>query len=284
MTESVMFDSGILSAFLDQLAIEDRAPATVEKYGRDLRALLEWMTARGLGGLDAGTLRDYRHCLAGSRAPSSANSALSAVNRLTAYLGRPDLKLPFLRIQKKAFRDASEDLTRDDYIRLVDTAYGRGQERLGLVLETFGSTGMRASELRHVTVDAVKSGKALIDLKGKLRTVMFPPRLQSKLLDYCAERGISEGSVFLTRSGAALSRQEIWREMKTLCEKAGIPAAKVYPHNLRHMFATAFYEQSGDLVKLADVLGHSSVDTTRIYLITSGIEHARQLEMLGLVR
>lgn len=284
MEQTIQFDAGILDRFLDALRSEDRSAATVQKYARDLNGLLDYMSREGLDGLSKDVLVGYKRHIAGTRAPSSVNAALSAVNKLASFLGHPELKLPFVRIQHRAFRDAGRDLTRKDYDRLVDTAYARGQERLGLVLETLGSAGLRISELKFVTVEAVRRGQAEIDMKSKVRVVMLPKKLCRKLLAWCGSAGISGGPVFLTRTGRTLTRQEIWREMKTLCAHAGIPESKVYPHNFRHMFATAFYGECKDIVKLADVLGHSNVNTTRIYLISSGREHARQLDKLGLVR
>lgn len=281
MSDAIILDKAALDAFLDGLRADDRSEATAAKYGRDLAAFSAWLAGRPA---DKALMTEYKHVLAASRSPRSVNAALSAMNRFAAWSGRPDWKLGYLRIQRSAFRDDSRDLSRRDYGELVDAAYRTGRERLGLVLETIGSTGMRVSEIGAVTVESLAAGRAVIDLKGKLRTVLLPSRLRGKLRSYAAREGIGSGPVFRTRTGRPLSRQQVWREMKSLCGLSGVARSKAYPHNLRHMFALEFYGSCGDVVKLADVLGHSSVDTTRIYLAQSGREHEKYLESLGLVR
>ena len=181
------------------------------------------------------------------------------------------------------FRDAARDLTRADYERLLDAAEHTGQRRLALVMETLCGTGIRVSELRYITVDAARRGRADISLKGKIRTILIPRKLSKKLLAYAKSESISSGEVFRTRTGRALSRRQIWFELKQLCRAAGIAASRVFPHNFRHLFAQTFYRATRDIAKLADVLGHSSIETTRIYLVSTGEEHQRQLERLGLV-
>lgn len=278
----LLLDQALIDAFLKDLVLKERSANTVMKYGRDLAGFSVWLDGRAV---TKDLLLSYKHCLLDSgRAPSSVNSSLSAVNGFLAWAGRPDLKAGFLKIQRKAFLDASQELTREDYARLVDAAYGAGRTRLGLLLETLGSTGIRVSELRYVTAAAARDGRTDINLKGKIRTILIPSRLRLKLLAYARDAGIREGPVFRTRTGSLLSRQSVWRDMKQLALRAGIPASKVYPHNFRHMFASVFYGSCKDIVKLADVLGHSSVNTTRIYLIASEREHARQLDALDLVR
>ena len=208
---------------------------------------------------------------------------LSAVNRLLKFLGREECRVRSLRIQRRTFREQSRELTRGEYQRLLDTAAGLGRERLALLMETICATGIRVSEVQYITVEAARAGRTEIRLKGKIRTILLPSKLCRKLLKYARKQKTASGEIFLTRSGAPVSRRQIWREMKALCKEAGVEASKVFPHNLRHLFATAFYRACRDIVKLADVLGHSSIDTTRIYLMTTGAEHARQMEKLGLV-
>ena len=174
-------------------------------------------------------------------------------------------------------------MTQVEYRRLVETAYGAGNERLALLMETICASGIRVSEVPYITVEAVRSGKAVIALKGKIRTILLPGKLCRKLLKYAGKQKIASGEIFLTKSGKSLSRRQIWAEMKRLCKSAGVEPSKVFPHNLRHLFATVFYRACKDIARLADVLGHSSIDTTRIYLVTSGAEHRRQLERLGLL-
>ena len=269
-----------LAAFAACLRREERSSGTVEKYRRDAAAFAAWLGRRELTRETAARWRD--HLLREGYAPATINSMLSAVNALLRFLGREDCKIRFLRVQRKAFREQSRELTRTEYQKLLDTAAGQGQERLRLLMETICATGIRVSEVQYITVEAAQRGRAEIRLKGKIRTILLPAKLCRKLLKYARKQKTASGEILLTRSGKPVSRQ-IWREMKMLCEKAGVESSKVFPHNLRHLFAATFYKVCRDIVKLADVLGHSSINTTRIYLMTTGTEHARQLEKLGLV-
>ena len=208
---------------------------------------------------------------------------LAAVNNLFRFLGW-GIRVKFLKIQRRLFRDQSRELTRGEYDLLVDTARTAGRERLALLMEAICSTGVRVSEVRYLTVEAARQGRAEIALKGKIRVILLPGRLCRKLLKYAKKQKIASGEIFLTRSGKSLSRRQIWAEMKAICTAAGVAPEKVYPHNLRHLFARAFYRVSHDIARLADVLGHSSIETTRIiYLVTTGTEQIRQLDRLGLV-
>lgn len=206
-----------------------------------------------------------------------------AVNQFFKFLGWQECVVKGLRIQRKLFRDDRRELTRNEYERLLAAAHGLGRERLALLMETICATGIRVSEVRYITVEAVASGRAEISLKGKLRTILIPGKLCRKLKKYVKQQKIASGEVFLTRSGKRMSRKQIWAEMKAVCRKAEVAPSKVFPHNLRHLFARIFYQVCRDVVKLADVLGHSSIETTRIYLSSTGAEHARQLDRLGLV-
>ncbi len=270
-----------LAAFAACLQREERSSGTVEKYRRDAAAFAAWLGCCELTRETAARWRD--HLLREGYAPATINSMLSAVNALFRFLGREDCKIKFLRVQRKAFREQSRELTRTEYQKLLDTAAGQGQERLRLLMETICATGIRVSEVQYITVEAAQRGRAEIRLKGKIRTILLPAKLCRKLLKYARKQKIASGEIFLTRGGKPVSRRQIWREMKMLCEKAGVESSKVFPHNLRHLFAATFYKVCRDIVKLADVLGHSSINTTRIYLMTTGAEHARQLEKLGLV-
>ena len=270
-----------LSTFAACLKNEDRSSGTVEKYLHDASVFAAWLGCRELTRETSAGWRD--HLLREGYAPATINSMLSAVNALFRFLGREDCKIRFLRVQRKAFREQSRELTRAEYQRLLDTAAEQGQERLGLLMETICATGIRVSEVRYITVEAAQRGRAEINLKGKIRTILLPAKLCRKLLKYTRKQKIASGEIFLTRGGKPVSRRQIWREMKMLCEKAGVESSKIFPHNLRHLFAATFYKVCRDIVKLADVLGHSSINTTRIYLMTTGTEHARQLEKLGLV-
>ena len=270
-----------LGGFAACLKSDGRSSGTVGKYLHDSAEFAAWLGDRALTGETAAGWRE--HLLERKYAPVTVNSMLSAVNRLLKFLGREDCKIRFLRIQRKAFREQNRELTRGEYQRLLDTAEETGQERLGLLMETICATGIRVSEVRYITVEAARRGRAEVSLKGKIRTVLLPAKLCRKLLKYARKNKTVSGEIFLTRNGTPLSRKQIWREMKQLCARAGVEASKVFPHNLRHLFATTFYKVCRDIVKLADVLGHSSINTTRIYLMTTGAEHARQLEKLGLV-
>lgn len=269
-----------LSAFEAWLRGEGRSRGTIDKYLRDIRELVHWLDGRELTKETAVLWRE--HLLSGGYAPVTANSKLAAVNAYCCCMGL-DIHLKFAKIQRKLFREQSKELTQVEYRRLVETAYGAGNERLALLMETICASGIRVSEVPYITVEAVRSGKAVIALKGKIRTILLPGKLCRKLLKYAGKQKIASGEIFLTKSGKSLSRRQIWSEMKRLCKSAGVEPSKVFLHNLRHLFATVFYRACKDIARLADVLGHSSIDTTRIYLVTSGAEHRRQLERLGLL-
>ena len=270
-----------LAGFADCLKNGDRSPGTIEKYLHDASDFALWLGQRELTRDTAVQWREF--LLQQNYAPVTINSMLSAVNSLFKFLGRGDCRIRFLRVQRRAFREQSRELTRAEYQKLLDTAAEQGQERLGLLMETICATGIRVSEVQYITVEAARRGRAEISLKGKIRTILLPSKLCRKLLKYARKQKTASGEIFLTRSGKPVSRRQIWREMKTLCAKAGVESSKVFPHNLRHLFAATFYKVCRDIVKLADILGHSSINTTRIYLMTTGMEHARQLEKLGLV-
>ena len=269
-----------LAAFARQLGEEERSPATLEKYLREVRQF-----AAFLGGREV-TLElaaAWREELSARQSPATVNGKLTALDRLLAFLGWEDCRVKHLRVQRQLFRDSARELSREEYARLVETARRLGRGRLSLLMETICATGIRVSEVRYITVEAAQRGRTEISLKGKIRTILLPGKLCRKLLKYARKHKTVSGEIFLTRNGTSLSRRQIWTELKRLCKSAGVESAKVFPHNLRHLFATIFYRACKDIVRLADVLGHSSIETTRIYLVTSGAEHARQLERLGLV-
>ena len=211
------------------------------------------------------------------------NAKLSALNSFFAFIGRRDLKLKLLKIQKSAYCPADKELSKAEYVRLVRAAEGRKNYRLALLLQTICCTGVRVSEVRYITAEAVNRGEAVIRLKGKTRRILLPKKLQRCLKTYLRREKITAGPVFVTRTGRPLDRSNIWKMMKALCQEAGVDEKKVFPHNLRHLFARCFYSIDKDIAKLADILGHSSINTTRIYIISSGTEHRRQLDALGLV-
>ena len=270
-----------IQAFARHLLLEEKSAATMEKYLRDIRAFACWLGDREI--CKELTAEWKAYLAEQGYAPASINAMLSALNSLLAYLDLNDCRVKFLKIQRRLFRDAGRELSRAEYERLVETAANLSRPRLALLMEAICGTGVRVSEVRYLTVEAVQAGRADISLKGKIRTILIPNKLCRKLLKYARKQKITSGEIFLTRSGKGMSRRQIWAEMKSLCERAGVEPSKVFPHNLRHVFAAAFYKSCKDIVRLADVLGHSSVETTRIYLLTTGVEHAQMLERLGLV-
>lgn len=264
-----------IQAYANHLRLEEKSAATVEKYLRDIRSFICWPDGREI--TKERTAEWKAHLTEQGYAPASVNAMLSALNGLLDFLELGTCRVKFLKLQRRMFRDDGRDLTRSDYDALTAAAKARGKVRLALLMEAICATGIRVSEVRYITVEAAKAGRAEIALKGKIRTILLP----NKLLKYAKQQKNASGEIFLTRNGTPLSRRQIWAEMKGLCGAAGVTASKVFPHNFRHLFATAFYRATRDIVKLADVLGHSSIETTRIYLLTSGAEHQRQLDRLG---
>ena len=267
--------------FSDALAEEERSAGTIEKYVRDVRRFAVWLDGEEVSRERTAAWRDG--LLERGYAPVTINSMVAAVNQFFAVLGWEECKVKALKIQRKLFRDDRRELTREEYQRLLDAAHGLGRERLALLLETICATGIRVSEVKYITVEAAHAGRAEVSLKGKLRTILLPGKLCRKLKKYARQQKNASGEIFLTRSGKSLSRRQIWAEMKRLCKAAGVAPSKVFPHNLRHLFARTFYRVCRDVVKLADVLGHSSIETTRIYLISTGSEHANILRKMHLV-
>lgn len=270
-----------LQKFLIRLELAERSESTVESYMRVAREFSDWL---GGSELTHGAAKDWKCALIQKGVtPSTVNCKIAAVNGLFTSIGRDDCKIKPVRRQRQLFRDERRELTREEYGRLVRAARDEKDERMALVMETICATGIRVSELRFITRESVRAGVARIALKGKVRTIMIPKRLCEKLLKYAAKQRISRGELFLSRRGTALSRKQIWADMKAICRRAGVETGKVFPHNLRHLFARAFYSECRDVVKLADVLGHSSLETTRIYLISTGAEHRAMLERLRLI-
>ena len=272
---------GHLISFKQQLRSEEREQSTIEKYMRELKLLGAWLVERPVTAEIVSGWKNYLRT-AGYK-PETINGKLSAVNKFLSCMGWGECCVKYLKIQRRLFRSTGRELTKDEYTRLVETAQGLGKTRLALLIETICATGIRVSEVKYITAEALRAGRADISLKGKIRTVLLPGKLCRKLQKYAKKQKITSGEVFLTRSGKGVSRRQIWAEMKALCKQARVAPSKVFPHNLRHLFARTFYRVSRDVAKLADVLGHSSIETTRIYLISTGAEHVRQLERLGLI-
>lgn len=270
-----------IESFRDYLIYEEKSAATLEKYIRDVYAFLKWLCGRDL---DKTAVLEYKAYLVENYKPASVNSVLSSLNCFFTYNEWYDCKVKTLKIQKQIFASKDKELTKPEYERLLNAARSKKNERLYLLMQTICSTGIRVSELRFVTVAAVNTGVAHINCKGKLRQIFLPKALCKALKRYIKEQKISSGSVFVSRTGKPLDRSNIWSDMKKLCVSAGVSKDKVFPHNLRHLFARTYYLLHKDIVRLADILGHSSVNTTRIYTMETGEVHKRQIERLGLLQ
>lgn len=271
-----------IAAFASSLVRAERTPATIEKYLRSVRAFFLYLDGQPVTKDAVVAWKEHLQSV-GGYSPSTVNASLAAINDLFTFLGWTDCRAHYLKVQRRLFRDAGQELGREDYERLITAARESGRERIALVMETICATGIRVSEVRYITVEAAKEGRTTISLKGKIRTILLPGKLCRRLLKYAKKQKITSGEIFLTGGRRPMSRCQIWAEMKRVCKAAGVDPAKVFPHNLRHLFATVYYRIYKDIVKLADILGHSSVETTRIYLLTTGMEHRRQLERLKLV-
>ena len=268
--------------FEDYLRHDEREESTIEAYLRSLTRFAEWADGRAV---TQELAMEWKAALseAGYR-PISVNAMLAAVNKFFTCMGREDCKVKYLKLQRQMFRKSEKDLSKEEYQRLVQAAHEKGDLRMELILETICATGIRVGELKYITVEAIRAGVAEIALKGKIRTILLPHRLCRKLQKYAKQQKIASGKLFLTQDGLPVSRQSIWTRMKALCEAAGVERSKAFPHNLRSLFARSFYGSCHDVVRLADVLGHSSIETTRIYLMSTGKEYLRQLDKLGLVQ
>lgn len=262
------------------LVLQEKSRATVEKYVRDASAFAEYT---GDAEITKETVIAYKEHLMKNHAVRSVNSYLASLNSLFAFLNRADLKVKSIKLQRQIFCPEDRELTREEYRRLCKAAADNHNERLHVMLQTICGTGIRVSELQFITVEAARQGKAVVSLKGKTRSVFIVNELKKKLLSYAGKQNIKSGMVFVTRTGKPLNRTNIWREMKALCAAAGVNPQKVFPHNLRHLFARVFYGIEKDIAKLADILGHSSINTTRIYIVSTGVEHRRRMENMRLV-
>ena len=267
--------------FYRYLCSEERTENTVTKYLRDIAAFREW---NGEQAVTKDRVIAYKqHLTDAGYKVRSINSMLASLNSFFAFCDWNDCKVKALRLQREVYSTENRELSRAEYERLCKTAEKKKNERLCLILQTICGTGIRVSELAFITVEAVRCGEAVVSLKGKTRTVLLVKELQKKLLRYIAEHDITTGAVFVTKSGKPIGRTNIWREMKALCNDANVDPDKVFPHNLRHLFARIFYGIDKDIAKLADILGHSSIETTRIYIITTENEHRRRMENMHLI-
>jgi len=270
-----------ISNFKEYLQYEEKALPTIEKYVRDVKSFLKWIQNNEF---DKSTVLEYKEYLSNTYAPASVNSIISSLNSFFVFNNWYELKVKALKIQKQIFSNNERELTKAEYERLLKAAKSKGNERLYLLMQTICSCGLRVSEVEFITLEAVKKQQATIKCKGKIRNVFLPENLCRLLKNYAKKHNIKSGTLFVTRTGKPLNRSNIWSDMKKLCKKASVSAKKVFPHNLRHLFARTFYSMQKDIVRLADILGHSSVNTTRIYTMETGTEHRKQIQRLGLVR
>ncbi len=268
-----------IAGFREHLILEERSAATIQKYIRDIKAFAKYAE----GSVTKETIIAYKKHLQEHYAVRSVNSMLASINSLFVFLGWHDLKVKALKLQQQVYCPAEKELTKAEYTRLCKAAQRRHNERLNLILQTICGTGIRVSELQFITVEAAKCGEAVVRCKGKTRAVFIVRELRQKLLRYAAEQNIQSGMIFVTRTGKPISRTNIWREMKALCVEANVNPQKVFPHNLRHLFARVFYGIEKDIAKLADILGHASINTTRIYIISTSMEHRRRMENMHLI-
>ena len=268
-----------ISEFKEYLILEERSIATIEKYIRDIKMFLNYAS----GEITKEIVIAYKNHLQRYYAVRSVNSMLASINSLFVFLGQHDLKVKSLKLQQQVYCPEEKELTKAEYAKLCHTAQQKHNERLNLILQTICGTGIRVSELKFITVESVKQGEANVSCKAKTRSVFIVKELKEKLLRYAAKQNIKSGMIFITRTGKPISRTNIWKEMKALCVEANVNPKKVFPHNLRHLFARVFYGIEKDIAKLADILGHSSINTTRIYIISTGTEHRKRMERMHLI-
>lgn len=273
-------DWEMLEQFRRMLVDEERSEATIKKYTHDVKEFYEYTGQEGQ--VDKERVISYKKELLEKYAVTSVNSMIAALNRFFKFMEWYDCMIKACRVQQEAFRQKDRDLTKEDYYRLLETARKKGKSRLYLIMKTICSTGIRVGELRFITVQAVADGQATVSLKGKTRKVLIPTELRRELRKYLKKKGIREGSIFVSRNGNPLDRSNILHEMKALCEDAHLDQSKVFPHNLRHLFACTFYRMSKDIARLADLLGHSNINTTRIYTRAGREEQRRQIDRMGL--
>ncbi len=271
----------LIQKYKEYLCTEEKSDATIEKYIRDITAFKKWLAKEELNKQKA---LDYKNYLIQNYAPASVNSVISSLNSFFEFCNWYEIRIKTIKIQKQIFSKAERELTKAEYTRLLVAAQRKKQNRLYLLLQTICSTGIRISELKFITVESLKNETAEIRCKGKLRYVFLPRKLCKALAKYAKHQKIESGSIFVSRNGNPLDRSNVWSEMKKLCDAAGVSKNKVFPHNLRHLFAKVYYSVQKDIVRLADILGHSSINTTRIYTKESGEIHRVQIQRLGLLR
>ena len=269
-----------IEKFKSHLISEEKSDATVSRYVRDVTAYITWLDGREMS---KELMIQYKSELVDRYEPASVNTMLASLNAYFDYIGHPEYKVRNLKVQRGSYIEPKRELTKAEYELLLKTAYDMGKHRIYYIMQTICSCGIRVSELKFITVEALKKGVAYISNKGKTRRVYIPESLSKLLQPYVLMKKIKSGAIFVTRTGKPVDRSNIWAEMKKLCKRAGVLASKVFPHNLRHLFARTYYKIHQDVVRLADILGHSSVNTTRIYTAESGEIHYKRIQILGLV-
>ncbi|MBS5335017.1 MAG: tyrosine-type recombinase/integrase [Anaerovoracaceae bacterium] len=260
--------------FVEYLCREEKSPATIKKYERDVRNFRKFIGHRTM---NKEAVINYKIQISKSYAPASVNSMIASLNSFFRYVGYDECCLKYVKVQKQMFEADEKNLSYDDYRKLLDIA---GDSQIGAIIKTLCGTGIRVSELKYITVSAVRCGKAVVECKNKKRIILIPHHMQNFLISYILKNDIKDGPVFVSRNGNPVDRTNIWKKMKELCMEADVSPEKVFPHNLRHLFARMFYSMDGDIVRLADVLGHSNINTTRIYTMETGREHLELLEKL----
>ena len=280
MLDRILTKNDIL-LFKQNMISEEKSNATIEKYIRDIKSFYDFTDYKAV---TKEVVINYKKELVDKGySVRSVNSMIASINSFFSFLGWFDCRVKSLKIQQEIFRPEEKELSKAEYIKLVKTAKKKHNERLCLILQTICGTGIRVSELQYITVEAVQKGSTKVSCKAKNRSIFFVKELRKKLLKYAKSKGITSGKIFITRTGKSIDRVTIWREMKKLCQEAEVNPSKVFPHNLRHLFARAFYALEKDVAKLADVLGHSNINTTRIYIVSTGIEHCKRMESMRLI-
>ena len=279
----------MLEEYREYLWDEERSRATVEKYLRDVKLFMKYLADDGAAEkpgdrtVDKEKVREYKNFLREHYKVSSANSMLAALNSFFMFAGWEELKVKLFKLQRTLYSRPETEMTEKDYEKLIQAARKNGDDKMSMLMQTIGSTGIRISELKFITVESLETGRAEIYNKGKSRVVLLPTELARLLKKYCRKAGIASGSVFVTKHGNPMDRSNVSKKMKLLAEAARVDVTKVFPHNFRHLFARIFYSIEKDVVRLMDLLGHSSINTTRIYTMTTEEQPRKQMSRMKLV-
>lgn len=270
----------MIDAFIEHLVIAEKSKNTILKYVHDVKFFASFAEGKRI---DKIVTLKYKELLEEKYAATSANSMIASLNAFLRFVGWTECCVKQLKVQRMVYCPEEKEITREEYVRLVNKAKSEGEEQLSLIMQTICSLGIRISELEYITVESIYKGEAKVNCKGKIRKVFIVKDLQRLLIKYIKKENIVNGAVFVTKNGKPVNRSNVWRKMKAICQKAQVDPQKVFPHNLRHLFARTFYEIEKDIAKLADILGHSNINTTRIYIITTCCEHRKRMERMKLV-